>query len=213
METYPSLIQYLEDTGLAHRITSTTGGGHASGSYHYAGQAIDAADIIPSANTPELVAIQHSWLAVEHQLAELIGPDPDACVKNGKRYRYGADTMADHGDHIHTASTVKVTHPEPASDERKKAALIVTALLSHPTWNGYLEVQEDGGVFSFGAPLPPEPYSIPGLGGPPLSGMDRIIDAAVTATGQGYWLMGANGNVYSFGDARYYGGRQDLPSD
>lgn len=203
METYLSLITYVEDTGLAHRITSTTGGGHAAGSYHYSGQAIDAADIIPSVTSPELVALQHSWLPVVDQLAELIGPDPSACIKNGRFYDYDADTMNAHQNHVHTASTVNVTHPDPASDTQRRAALITTALMTHPTWHGYLEVQEDGGVFAFDAPF----YgSVPGLG-LELHGIARIIDASPTASGEGYWLMSADGSIYSFGDAPYLGGR------
>ncbi|HEV7535724.1 MAG TPA: hypothetical protein VGP90_08830, partial [Acidimicrobiia bacterium] len=205
METYPSLITYLEDTGLPHKITSTTGGGHSPTSYHYQGQAVDAAGPIPSVASPELIAIQRSWLLIAEELAELIGPDPDACLKNGHFIRYDPDTMDAHQNHVHTAATVNVTHPDPAPPERKKAALIVTALITHPTWPGYLEVQEDGGVFAFDAPF----YgSIPGLAGQnDLHGLDRIISAGPSPTGQGYWLMSANGNVYAFGDAEYLGGR------
>lgn len=204
-ETWPSLVTYLEDTGLPHRVTSTTGGGHTAGSYHYQGQAIDAAGPVPSYSSPELVAIQHSWLDVADQLAELIGPDPDLCVKYGVLHRYSSGTMEDHQDHVHTAATVNVTHSHPASDDERRAALITTALLSHPSWDGYVEVQEDGGVFAFDAPF----YgSVPGLEGQPaLHGMDRIIAAAVTPTGEGYWLMSANGNIYAFGDAPYLGAR------
>jgi hypothetical protein len=34
---------------------------------------------------------------------------------------------------------------------------------------------------------------------------ERIIDIAATATGGGYWLLGADGDVYAFGDAAVLG--------
>lgn len=209
METWPSLVTYLEDTGLPHKVTSTTGGGHATGSYHYAGQAIDSAGPIPSYGSPELIAIQRSWLPIGNELAELIGPDFTACIKNGRAHAYDAATIEAHQNHVHTAATHNVAHPNPATDEQRKAAMITTALVTHPSWPGYLEVQEDGGVFAFDAPF----YgSVPGLEGhAELHGLDRIISAGPSPSGQGYWLMSANGNIFAFGDARWLGNR-DAPA-
>jgi hypothetical protein len=41
------------------------------------------------------------------------------------------------------------------------------------------------------------------LAGTPLSA--PIVDAAPTATGEGYWLAGADGAIYAFGDATFVG--------
>jgi hypothetical protein len=67
---------------------------------------------------------------------------------------------------------------------------------------GYLVVQHDGGVFAEdGAPflgsIPQHPEIK--LGG-------NIVGAAWTPSGQGYWLVGRDGGVFSFGDAAYHGG-------
>jgi hypothetical protein len=32
-----------------------------------------------------------------------------------------------------------------------------------------------------------------------------IVDMSVTPTGQGYWLVGSDGGIFTFGDARFYG--------
>lgn len=198
-ETWPSLVAYLEATGLPHRVTSTTGGKHSTNSWHYSGNAIDAAGPIPSEDSPELLAIQHSWLPVADQLKELIGPDPDACVKNGHLHEYDLETLEAHRNHVHTASTVNVVHPEPL-----EAVMVMTAMLTHPAWgDGYLLIQEDGGVFAYG--------DAPYLGSVPaleirLTGLERIISGGPAPDGGGYWLMGGNGAVYAFGSAKYCGG-------
>ncbi|MHB8190377.1 MAG: CAP domain-containing protein [Ferrimicrobium sp.] len=78
-----------------------------------------------------------------------------------------------------------------------------------PTANGqgYWLVAKDGGVFNFGnASFEGSTYSdgITGLGGArPLGG--PIVGMAATPTGNGYWLVGADGGVFNFGAAGYYG--------
>ncbi|MGD0381183.1 MAG: hypothetical protein ABSC30_14495 [Acidimicrobiales bacterium] len=67
----------------------------------------------------------------------------------------------------------------------------------------------DGGVF---APevltgqglISPSPFfgSLPGLGVVPAA---PIIGIGATPDGDGYWLVGADGGVFAFGDARYFG--------
>jgi hypothetical protein len=37
-----------------------------------------------------------------------------------------------------------------------------------------------------------------------------LVDIALTGTGRGCWLVGADGGVFSFGDAGYYGSTADL---
>jgi hypothetical protein len=62
-----------------------------------------------------------------------------------------------------------------------------------------------GNVFAFG--------SAPTLGSLVGSFLAApIVGMAATPTGQGYWLVAADGGIFSFGDARFYGseGGQNL---
>lgn len=71
---------------------------------------------------------------------------------------------------------------------------------------GYMVVQgSDGGVFSYdGAPF---------FGSLPGAGVTaKVLDAAWTPTGNGYWLLGIDGAIFSFGDAPYHGGFNALPA-
>lgn len=85
----------------ALRITSTTGGVHAPGSYHYQGRAADLADW----GTQDAAA---AWIAANLQakLAEGIH-NPGLSVKNGARVSssvWGAVTWDEHKNHIHVAA-------------------------------------------------------------------------------------------------------------
>jgi len=62
---------------------------------------------------------------------------------------------------------------------------------------GYRLVASDGGIFSFNAPF----YGSTGNMTLPAP----IVTTVSTPTGKGYWLLGANGTVYPFGDAQSYG--------
>lgn len=91
----------------------------------------------------------------------------------------------------------------PVTPSPSKEGVIVVnrppvKILSHSSWNGgYLIITDDGGVFGFDAPF------FGSLGGVQLS--KPIVDAEVTPSGQGYWLMGADGGIFSFGDAPFKG--------
>ena len=80
-----------------------------------------------------------------------------------------------------------------------------------PTSNdeGYWLVASDGGIFSFGSA---GFYgSIPGLGiAPAGSGLPHSLNAAIvgmvpTSDGNGYFMVGADGGVFTFGDAKFEG--------
>jgi hypothetical protein len=73
------------------------------------------------------------------------------------------------------------------------------ALLVHPN-GGYLEIGEDGGVFSWGEP--PAPF-FGSLGGTALNA--AISDADWTPDHDGYWLVGEDGGVFNFGKAGFFG--------
>lgn len=70
--------------------------------------------------------------------------------------------------------------------------------LSRPQ-GGYIVVGSDGGVFTYdGAPFF---GSLPGI-----KVVAKVVSAAWSPTGQGYWILGEDGAVYGFGDAAYKGG-------
>jgi hypothetical protein len=78
-----------------------------------------------------------------------------------------------------------------------------------PTANGqgYWLIAADGGIFDFGNAHfygSTYTYGITGLSGShPLNA--RIVGMAATSNGGGYWMVAADGGVFNFGDARFYG--------
>lgn len=93
-----------------------------------------------------------------------------------------------------------VALPVDESPERKPVVKVnspMVAILTHPSWptNSYIEVCSDGGVVDFGG--------APFYGAlPPLNLNKPVSCAAVTPTGQGYWLVAEDGGVFAKGDAR-----------
>jgi len=83
----------------------------------------------------------------------------------------------------------------------------IVGMVPAPGGQGYWMVAKDGGVFSFGdAPFLGNTYTqgLTGLGGPhPLAA--PIVGMVPTANDQGYWLVGADGGVFTFGDAQFLG--------
>ena len=76
---------------------------------------------------------------------------------------------------------------------------------------GYWLAQAGGGVYSYGdAPFLGSTYSegLSGLSGPrPLAA--PIVGITAAPSGKGYWLVGADGGVFAFGDAGFYGNVRD----
>jgi hypothetical protein len=106
----PRERRLLEVIVAAHRhgliVTSTTGGSHAPGSFHYQGRAVD----FGVAGNPYGADAQRRFVAFQHQLArhpaglaELIGPDIARNVKYGRFVRYPAATEQAHKNHVHCA--------------------------------------------------------------------------------------------------------------
>jgi len=79
-------------------ITSTTGGTHAPGSYHYAGRAFDASNGV---NTPEMqsyfLAAAGNWGS---KMMELFYDPIGWYIKNGSKV---PGAIGGHSDHVHTA--------------------------------------------------------------------------------------------------------------
>ncbi len=85
----------------------------------------------------------------------------------------------------------------------------VVALAPTSDRNGYWLVASDGGIFAFGDAF----YhgSIPGLGLHPAgSGLPNSLNAPIvgmvpSSDGGGYFMVGADGGVFAFGDAKFSG--------
>jgi hypothetical protein len=74
-------------------------------------------------------------------------------------------------------------------------------LAETPSGHGYIEVDEKGGVYTFGDAM--FFGSLPGLGVVPNH---PIVAAEISPSGGGYWIVAADGGVFAFGDAPYLGG-------
>ncbi len=89
-------------------VTSTTGGGHASTSWHYKKRAVDMGNRRPGtpAARARLVRFQRELAAKPAGLLEVFGPENGACVKNGRRIGLAEGTPLEnlHDDHLHIAA-------------------------------------------------------------------------------------------------------------
>jgi hypothetical protein len=90
---YQLLIDYLQSTGTPFTVSSTTGGDHVAGSYHYRGLAADFVG-------PSLRAIFDAFDPVGPSLAELFYDPAGYSWKNGQRVDW---TVGGHSDHVHAA--------------------------------------------------------------------------------------------------------------
>ncbi len=83
----------------------------------------------------------------------------------------------------------------------------IVGMADNPVGGGYWLVAKDGGIFNFGnAGFYGNPYSygLTGLSGShPLA--EPIVGMAATPDGKGYWLVAADGGIFNFGDAGFYG--------
>jgi FG-GAP-like repeat len=81
----------------------------------------------------------------------------------------------------------------------------VISMATAPSGAGYWLVAKDGGVFSFHVPF----YgSLPGSG---LCRMPQGVQIRPTLTGNGYYMLAANGSMWAFGDAQSGGSAPPLP--
>ncbi len=83
----------------------------------------------------------------------------------------------------------------------------IVGMAATPNAQGYWMVGKDGGVFNFGNAHnygSTYSYGITGLSGSrPLNA--PIVGMAATPNGGGYWLVAADGGVFDFGNAHFYG--------
>jgi len=90
---WQAITNYLSSRGVPYTITSTTGGKHAPGSYHYQGKAVD----MVSGN---MMQIFNTLAGVGGSLAELFHDPAGWSIKNGQRVNW---TVGGHGGHVHGA--------------------------------------------------------------------------------------------------------------
>lgn len=89
--------------------TSTTGGRHATGSFHYGdpGRAADLGHRRPGTEAARTALVRFQRAEARHpeRYRELFGPDNAACVKNGVRISLGEGTPLEelHDNHVHGA--------------------------------------------------------------------------------------------------------------
>jgi hypothetical protein len=103
--SYPEIERFCRQSGVDFRVSSTTSGGHVSGSYHYKG---NAEDLVSSAGSMQqlagwLLRFYPFWLELIHS------GGPGYFVKNGEIKNasyFGASVVAGHYNHVHFAATL-----------------------------------------------------------------------------------------------------------
>lgn len=191
-----SLIDYIEHTGLPYRVTDVNGPGHAQGSYHYAkgtdgvGLAVDFAGATPGvtpATAAQMAAIYHALLHVAGQLAELIysGADTDGRP---------VGVAVKNGRRVDGASFYGPTTWRDHFDH-VHVAVPRGVFLSHPL-----------GTFDTGGSMAADDPNRSNSNAP-------ITGIAATPTGKGYWLCAADGGVFAFGDAGFFGNVEYVKPD
>jgi TP901 family phage tail tape measure protein len=101
-QSWGLILEYARKSGIRIGQPSPgqlTSGGHAAGSYHYRGMAVD----FGSAATPDQAGIFNYFSRVAGSLAELFWTPGGRYVKNGQWHPGG---FPDHYDHVHVAATV-----------------------------------------------------------------------------------------------------------
>lgn len=210
-----SLVAFVNRLNIPHVITSTCRPGaitiSGNMSYHSMGSALDLAGPSPTVDSEVLANIFRAFEPYEGHLAELIyaGPQVSYNIKNGKRVGKYAQSI--HHNHVHIAikpgqnvdSLAPLAAPQDptpvsAQEANERTDLQMAQLVARPQ-GGYVILQtRDGGVFTYdGAPF---------FGSLVGNGSGPAIGLAWTPSGNGYWILQADGAVFSFGDAQYHGG-------
>jgi hypothetical protein len=104
---------------------------------------------------------------------------------------------------VHSRGALHLGDAQLAPGERAVAVLAGPDGDHDGAADGYWIATDSGRVQAFGIP------SHGDLSGTPLQG--AVIAAAPTASGGGYWLVGTDGGVFSFGDARFAGSMGGTP--
>jgi hypothetical protein len=137
-----------------------------------------------------------------------------ASTKSGNGYwMVGADGgVFAFGDAVYRGSSGQIDTAKPAGGSNSFVPYKpIVGMTITPTGNGYWMVGADGGVFAFGDAV----YrgssgqidtAKPAGGSNSFVPATPVVNMAVSPSGNGYWLVAADGAIYAFGDAQY-GGR------
>jgi hypothetical protein len=109
-------------------------------------------------------------------------------------------TLIGHRDAVNTACPGQNLYDQlPAM--RQRIAAVVGPVGAKPATSGYWVFTKDTGLYTFGdAPF------LGGAGEIPAP----AVSMAPTRTGQGYWLLSANGRLSAYGDAGNYGSTESM---
>lgn len=105
---WQAIVSWMRNAGAKFQITSTTGGQHAPGSYHYLGRAVDLDSFDGRNPGPGLDQIYKVAVGNAKHWKELIYNGPASgygarSYYNGSPHNYGAATNAAHNNHVHIA--------------------------------------------------------------------------------------------------------------
>lgn len=178
-----AIIDYAESTGLRYRVTDISGPGHAPNSYHYAkgtdgvGLAVDFGGVIPGVN-------------------------PDTARQMADMYRALLDVAPQLAELIHAGSGISIA----VKNGRRVDGASFYGPVTWADHRDHVHVAVPRGVFLSPVTVTPTPYhegaEMPD--GPPEASAP-IIFFVPTPSGQGYWIVTADGAVYAFGDATFHG--------
>lgn len=186
-----AIIDYAESSGLPFRVTDVAGAGHAPGSYHYSagtggqGLAVDFAGVAPGVNV-----VTSAQMLDLYRLFLLVGPQLAELIYSGSGVAEGIKN----GRLVHGPSFY--------------------GPLVWPDHRDHVHVAVPKGTF-----LLPLSHQLGTLGGDMADDPNRpnvnapIVGMASTPTGEGYWLVAADGGVFAFGDAGYFGNVEYVKPD
>lgn len=186
-----SIIDYVEACKVPHRVTDVYGPGHADGSYHYAAGtggkslAVDFGGVTPGVNPTtagQMARIYRALLAQAGRLAELIYSGLDV---DGRP----VTTAVKNGRRVEGASFFGPAVWRDHFDHVHVAVTRGTFLADPLETKGDPMADQDPNVHRAQAP---------------------VVAFEATPTGKGYWIVTADGEVFAFGDAQYFG-RVDGP--
>jgi len=186
-----SIIDYIESTGLPYRVTDVNGAGHAPNSYHYAqgtagrGLAVDLAGVTPGV-TPTTV----NQMVAIHAAFLLVASQLAELIYNGPYSGVAVhkgrrvDGEAFYGPATWAAH---VNHVHVAVPRGTFLSQATVTILERGTM-----AADDPNRTNVNAP---------------------IVGMAATPTGKGYWLVAADGGIFGFGDAQFYGNVEFVKPD
>ncbi len=91
---WEAITGYLDSVGEDYTVTSTTGGSHVEGSYHYQGKAVDLV-------SDDMMRTFNVLTNIGSSLAELFYDPAGWSIKNGERAEW---TVGGHDGHVHAAT-------------------------------------------------------------------------------------------------------------